>query len=131
MGISPEFWGKHGWHFIHSIALAYPDEPTEEQINKYMAFFNSLHEVLPCPICGYHFKENMAVVPIRLSNKTELFNWTVDMHNEVNKQNGKKVLTYEEALNEILKNSETNYYNLIHKSNAYLLLKRIKNLKKK
>ena len=36
------------------------------------------------------------------SNK-ELFDWTVDIHNIVNKQNGKKLLTYEQAFSEITK----------------------------
>ena len=129
MGYSPLLWGKEAWHFIHYVALAYI--PSEENKSSYMNFFNSLPDTLPCPICGEHFKQNMQKYPPRFDTSNDLFEWTVDMHNEVNKQNGKKVLTYEEALNEILKNSETNYYNLIHKSNAYLLLKRIKNLKKK
>lgn len=130
MGISPEFWGKHGWHFIHSIALAYPDEPTEEQKSNYMAFFKTLGDVLPCPICGYHFKENMAKMPPKLDNKTDLFYWTVDMHNEVNKENDKKVLNYQEALDEVLKNNSKKY-NYIDMTNALILLNRIKNLKNK
>jgi hypothetical protein len=29
MGISPKVWGKEGWHFIHYVALNYPDKPTQ------------------------------------------------------------------------------------------------------
>jgi len=39
--------------------------------------------------------------PINLTNNRELFNWTVEMHNLVNKQNGKKTLTYDKAFSEV------------------------------
>jgi len=39
--------------------------------------------------------------PIKMNNSRELFNWTVDIHNIVNKQNGKKVLTYDQAFLEV------------------------------
>ena len=39
--------------------------------------------------------------PINLESNRELFNWTVKMHNLVNKQNGKKSLTYDQAFSEV------------------------------
>ena len=103
MGISPKRWGREGWKFIHYVALTYPPKPTEADKKKYLNFFLSLQDVLPCEICAMHFRENMKEHPIRLDNNRELFNWTVDVHNVVNKQNGKKVLTYDEAFDELFK----------------------------
>jgi hypothetical protein len=110
MGVSPKHWGKEGWKFIHWVALTYPSKPTEDDKKNYKRFFDSLQDVLPCPICAVHFKENMLKNPIRLNSNVELFNWTVDMHNEVNKQNLKKEFSYEEAFKEITKskNEENN-----------------------
>jgi hypothetical protein len=105
MGYSSTLWGKEGWHFIHYVALNYPEHPTDEDKRKYKLFFELLCVVLPCPFCAVHFEENMAKLPIRLENSKELFEWTIDMHNEVNKDNGKPILSYEEALAEINKNS--------------------------
>ena len=102
MGVSPKYWGKEGWKFIHWVALTYPTKPTEDDKKNYKTFFESLQDVLPCPICAVHFKQNMNKYPIRLDNNMELFNWTVDMHNEVNIQNSKKVYNYENALNELV-----------------------------
>ena len=107
MGYSPEIWGKQAWHFIHMVALTYPIKPTEEDKNKYYNFFSSLQNVLPCPICASHFKDNMEKNPINLKNQESLFKWTVDIHNEVNKKNNKKVLSYKEAIEEI--NNNANY----------------------
>jgi len=105
MGISPHFWGKQAWHFIHCVALNYPENPTDEDKDKFKTFFYSLEYILPCPICGYHFKENMNQYPIRLESRAELFNWSVDMHNQVNKINNKIELSYDEAYEQLVKNS--------------------------
>jgi len=135
MGINAEHWGKQGWHFIHSIAWNYPENPTEEEKQDYLAFLGSLEKVLPCPICATHFKENMAKYPPRMSNREEFFNWSVDMHNEVNKANDKRILTYGEALDELIKNSKTkDQLEEDIKNNsvkATLILSRIKNIKRK
>ena len=101
MGISPKHWGKEGWRFIHFVALAYPNKPTQKDKSNYLKFFESLQDVLPCGICAEHFRQNMIENPIKLDSNKELFNWTVDIHNVVNKQNGKKVLTYEKAFAEV------------------------------
>lgn len=105
MGYSPLLWGKEAWHFIHYVALNYPDHPTDEDKRSYKLFFDLLPVVLPCPFCGVHFEETKQRIPIRLESTKELFEWTIDMHNEVNKMNNKPVLSYDQALAEINKNS--------------------------
>jgi hypothetical protein len=49
-----------------------------------------------------------------LESREELFEWTVDIHNSVNRDNGKRELTYEEAKRQIFKNAE-------NKSNDYMI----------
>jgi len=43
-----------------------------------------------------------------MGSRKELFEWTVDMHNEVNKRNKKKILSYNQAIDELQKNSKKN-----------------------
>lgn len=105
MGYSPTVWGRQAWHFIHMVALSFPEEPTEEDKENYLKFLHSLEHALPCSICGEHFKENMEKMPPRLSSKREFFEWTVDVHNEVNRLNKKKVISYNQAIDELKKNS--------------------------
>lgn len=107
MGYSPKIWGRQAWHFIHMVALSYPDVPTEVDKENYLRFLKSLPHALPCPVCGEHFRENMGKNPPRLENRKQFFEWTVDMHNEVNKLNKKKVISYSEAIDELKKNSIT------------------------
>jgi hypothetical protein len=113
MAIGPDEWGVHGWKFIHHIALGYPNEPTDNDKNNYKSFFLLIGDVLPCYICSNHYKQNLLTHPLTdnvLSNKINLINWTIDMHNEVNKINGKKIYSYNEAIN-LIKN---NYINSIN-----------------
>ena len=111
MAIGPDQWGVHGWKFIHHIALGYPNTPSDNDKNNYKSFFNLLGNVLPCGLCSNHYNEHLLIYPLTdevLSNKMNLINWTIDMHNEVNKQNGKKIYSYDEALVLIKNNYEDN-----------------------
>jgi hypothetical protein len=101
MGMSPKLWGREGWRFIHFVAYTYPDRPKKKDRENYMQFLTSLQNVLPCEICAEHFRQNMKNMPPRMENRKEFFEWTVDMHNTVNKQNGKKEISYDAAYEQL------------------------------
>jgi hypothetical protein len=109
MGFSPLQWGRQGWHFIHAVALGYSNTPTEEEKKAASDFINSLTIILPCIHCATNFKEKIEKYPPRLDNSKDFFEWTVDIHNEVNKENGKDVLSYNQALIEFENNAQPNY----------------------
>ena len=105
MGLSPKLWGREGWRFIHFVAVTYQPSKKED----YLRFFENLPEILPCPICGQHFKENMQKMPPRMGSNKDLFEWSVDMHNLVNKENGKRTFTYDEAYDEMFPEENRGY----------------------
>ena len=107
MGLNPNTWGSQAWHFIHAVALTYPNEPTEQDKENYNKFFYSLPDVLPCPSCGINFLEKLDKNPPALESQETLWKWTVDVHNQVNEKNGKPILSYDEAFSEFVKNSKT------------------------
>jgi len=113
MGYSPDMWGRQAWHFIHMVALSYPQVATEETKKKYYAFFESLGHALPCPSCSKHYKEKFDKYPPPLENHNRLFEWTVDIHNAVNADNGKPLLSYEEAYAQVMKNADKKDYLLL------------------
>jgi hypothetical protein len=61
----------------------------------YVRFFESLPDILPCSQCGKHLKENLAILPVDTS---DMFRWSVDIHNLVNTQLNKPEISYEKAL---------------------------------
>ena len=111
MQIGPDTWGPHGWKFIHMLALAYPNEPTDEQKKNYKTFFEALQPVLPCSLCANNYKRHITVeLPITeavLKDKESFVKWSIDMHNLVNKETGKLPLSYDDALELIYNNFET------------------------
>ena len=90
--MNPKKWGPKAWFFIHSIALNYPENPSEQEKEDYKIFYTSLENVLPCSVCAKHYKDNLKDLPLTdkvLDSRKDLFLWTVKMHNKVNKSRGK------------------------------------------
>lgn len=132
MGMNSEMWGSEGWFFLHMVAVNYPEQPTEKEKRDYRRFFESLVNVLPCPICGVHLAENMANNPIKLDSRNELFSWTVDIHNAVNAKNGKEIISYEKAYDILIQKAYTNYNKSKNEkfgSGARWIMRRVKNNK--
>jgi len=95
--MEPNIWGPPAWVFLHSITFQYPENPTDLDKQKYYTFFNSLKNVLPCPKCKEHYASNFLTTQINLESRTSLIEWLIDLHNEINRMNGKKILSYDEV----------------------------------
>jgi hypothetical protein len=100
--IPPELWGKHGWKFVHYITFSYPNNPTKEQKEYYKNFFLLVGKVLPCEKCRINYNKHLIKFPLTdnvLSCKNTLVKWLVDIHNEVNKMRGKKIIKHKDVYN--------------------------------
>lgn len=98
--MKPEIWGRHMWYSIHFIALNYPDDPSSDDIRYYKSFFENLHQVIPCYKCSVNYVKHLSERPLELSdlkNSRALFNWTVDIHNIVNKELKKPNMSHDDA----------------------------------
>lgn len=95
MKICPTVFGPYFWSVVHMTALSAPDDLDPEKAQAYVRFFESLPDILPCAMCGRHLKENLETMPVDTS---DLFRWTVDIHNLVNEQINKPEVSYEQAL---------------------------------
>lgn len=99
MGIQPTVFGPYIWAAIHLICLGAPKVLDTNLQQKYKAFFELLPTVLPCRNCGKHLAENLQKLPIdnSLSNSNDLFIWSVKLHNLVNSQLNKPIISEENA----------------------------------
>ena len=107
MPLGPDVWGPHGWKFLHFVAIGYPKNPTDEDKLNYKNFFTMIPNILPCSICSDHYSKNLIKYPLTneiLTDRIKLFNWTVDMHNEVNITNNKNKINYDLAFKLLLTN---------------------------
>ena len=100
MHIPPETWGPFFWHTIHIIALGYPQEPSHAHKKSAKEFYESLKFLIPCPICKEHYVAHMEKYPItpHLDRRSDLFRWTILLHNEVNKALQKPAYTESQVL---------------------------------
>jgi hypothetical protein len=98
--IPPQTWGPFFWHTMHLVALGYSNQPSYAEKKAAKEFYESLVHLIPCPTCKLHYADNLKVLPISpsLDNRRDLFKWTVDMHNLVNKQLGKREYTEAESI---------------------------------
>ena len=98
-------WGPSLWKSIHFIALGYPDNPSQSDRYDYKNFYTSLGKVLPCMRCSRHYEQHLESLPIHdyLDTQDRLFEWTVRLHNAVNRDLGKPTYSVEAPSRKIKK----------------------------
>ena len=101
MKFPPSVWGPIFWHALHVTALSYPTNPNYVQKRAAKEFYESMTELIPCPVCREHYKKHLHKLPIspHLDRRDDLFRWTVELHNEVNDTLGKPRISEVESIN--------------------------------
>jgi hypothetical protein len=95
--LNPHFWGPSVWRTIHAFAVGFPDEPTKDEVDAIVKFFDSLNYLIPCESCREHYKQNYKMLPpMPVYSKKDLVKWTFDLHNVVNRMLKKKEYSYED-----------------------------------
>jgi hypothetical protein len=84
---------SHLWAVIHLAALNF-DEASNDK-NEYTKFYSSLSTTLGCEKCIIHYNKFIEDNP---PDFTDLFGWTVKLHNSVNQTRGDPTFTREESL---------------------------------
>ena len=83
-------WGPMGWMTLHSIALLYPDNPTNDERQMLQRFLQDFAESITCPQCEQHFKRMFDNYRRTHSNwstsKFQVFLFVARVHNTVNKR---------------------------------------------
>ena len=95
--VKPDEWGPPLWKEMHQKTIAYPRDPTDRDRQEIATYFRNIIHRLPCDKCKQHYQNQLNQMPIPVNNRDDLINWLIDIHNEVNKMNGKRVLSYREA----------------------------------
>ncbi|KAM3136270.1 hypothetical protein pb186bvf_011569 [Paramecium bursaria] len=83
--------GLYTWNFLHTMAIYYPDNPTQEQQTKMINFIDGLAEFYPCNVCKTDFQQDIIKNPPLVQNRQELSIWFCQRHNEVNQKLGKNI----------------------------------------
>ena len=95
-------WGPSGWNLMQAIAFTFPSDATKDEREIYEKWFTLLGEILPCPSCRMHWKENLKRNPINLNGPEELARWVYDAHNKVRKFQGKEIISFDDIVDEYM-----------------------------
>lgn len=89
-------WKQNTWFMFHQITRRFD----ETHKDKYKEFFESFHHIIPCRICRNHFIQNSTKPGMTIqdnNNSERIFQWTIDLHNLVNKMHNKQQWDYNRA----------------------------------
>jgi len=98
--MNQNIWGPHLWFSLHTISFNYPLKPTIEDKKQYKDFFIALKNVIPCSICKKNYIRHLNELSIdnALDSRKKLVHWMIDLHNMVNGETGKKIMSYEAVI---------------------------------
>jgi len=102
MKLITEIWGPHYWFILHTIALKYPNHPNDVTKKKYYDFISNLPLFIPDIPIGDKFAELLDKYPVTpyLDNNNTFSKWMHFIHNRVNEDLHKPIITYNEFLNQ-------------------------------
>lgn len=97
-GIVCGMWGPPRWYSLHVATINYPFKPSEEQKRDWTSLIRLWKNELPCCCCRKNYQRhlNALFTPKVLEDRESMVQFGFDLHNAVNKQLGKHVLTQEE-----------------------------------
>jgi len=102
--ISKTIWGNLLWFLIHFLARCLPQELDQENAIAFKALMVTLQCLLPCGMCRNHLHTHLSKFPIDdyLYSRDTTFEWTVDLHNQVNLSIGKEEYSLAQARKDYL-----------------------------
>jgi hypothetical protein len=89
-----KWWTDPTWQVLHVYGLVQRHRPITPQFERLLQAFA---ENLPCPKCSPHMQAFLQQFP-PVESGLNPFQYTVALHNDVNRRLGKCLLSYEDAL---------------------------------
>lgn len=91
---------KHSWNIIHNFPINIPIEMNKcdkNELQNIYKFFDINVSNITCKTCKGHYEKYIKNNPINIcKNRIELFNWTINLHNDINIINKKKIFSKKE-----------------------------------
>ena len=98
MALDPKIWGPHYWHFLHTIAMTYPQYPSTITKKKYYELIQNFSLFIPVENMSGEFSKLLDKYPIQpyLDNRDSFIRWTHFIHNKINEKLEKPQISLDE-----------------------------------
>lgn len=95
-----DVWGPPFWFFLHTVAHHYPITPNQVTKRKYYDLVQNFPLFLPDEGMGKRFAELLDKYPVTpyLDDRTSFRRWVHFIHNQVNREVGKPVISWTESV---------------------------------
>ena len=92
-------WGQYQWRMMHIISYTYDGKMSEKERQRYINFYKTVLNVIPCPVCSTHYAKRLKRYPVEahLEDKDSLTAWVNFLHNEVNYGLQKPIVSKQQA----------------------------------
>ena len=88
--MSKDQWGPRAWYYLHSLAINYPDTPSENDAVQVLHDLSEFLDSLPCVECKYHARYNVSIHPPMVVSSDSFQIWAWEFHNTINTLLGKR-----------------------------------------
>lgn len=82
----PEYWGEKFWDFLYLMALGLPVTLNKQYSLHVSTLIKNFYLYLPCIHCRYHYFNMVKDKKYEFTNKNEVLNTIVQLHNSVRKR---------------------------------------------
>ena len=79
-------FGRTTWRLLHRMATLFPSDPNEDEKRIMSNFYTGLSSHFPCKDCADHLKNEITLLPPKVSSKNDLMGWLCYQHNQVNRR---------------------------------------------
>jgi hypothetical protein len=103
VNILPGVWGPQAWGFLYSIALGYPNTPTQTDKESMKSFLVAMKDLLPCEKCRHNFSAKLngsfgERLDSAVACSETLVQYIYDLEAAVAKANGKELCNIHDAI---------------------------------
>jgi len=98
--MKPQIWGPTAWNYLHLSSFNYPDNPSDIEKNNSKLFLEYFGKTLPCVKCQNNFQKHIQTFDLNsvLDSKVNYINFIWQLHNKINKDQGKEELPFNDFI---------------------------------
>jgi len=103
VNLTPAVWGPKTWFFLESMAMGYPENPTDDEKLSVKNLILSLKDLLPCYGCRVnyrdHTEEYFKTIPLDeiVKKRSLVIAFIIDIHNKVREMNKAPIVSVEDT----------------------------------